>query len=163
MVSSSYTMRINISPPIVLMFTSIIGLTLMISCVIYSFLTFTVNLWSSSWSRILLFLRWRFSSLPVAILEKELGFSISFLHLSPMWPRAVTTAFIQQLHLVISCFGTSTLLWLCFLPLQVTIRETLKWSRINGLDHTLIWRLRLNCDFTSREFGGYVSCLSKSR
>jgi hypothetical protein len=44
----------------------------------------------------------------------------------------MTTAFIQQLHLVISCFGTSALLWLCFLPLQVVIHKTLKWSRING-------------------------------
>ena len=43
MVSSSYTVRINISPPIVLIFTSIVGLTLMGSCVIYPFHTFAIQ------------------------------------------------------------------------------------------------------------------------
>ena len=44
MVSSSYTVRINISPPIMLMFTSIVGLIVKGIVVIYPFRTFAMNL-----------------------------------------------------------------------------------------------------------------------
>jgi hypothetical protein len=43
MVSSSFTVSFISSPLIVLMFTSIVGLTLMGSCVIYPFFTFTIR------------------------------------------------------------------------------------------------------------------------
>ena len=39
------------------------------------------------------------------------------------------------------------------LSIHIPIRETLTWSKINGLDHSLIWRLRLYHDFASREIG----------
>jgi hypothetical protein len=58
-----------------------------------------------------------------------------------------TAQIISRFRISISAF-----LLHCFLPLQVAIHETPKWSWINGPDLILIQRLRSYRDFAYRDF-----------
>ena len=79
MVSSSYTVRINIIPTIVLMFNSIIGLTLMGSWVIYPFRTFAIRRFcdETSW----------------VSMSRATKRSLAALAPSSTWPQAVTSGY----------------------------------------------------------------------